>query len=634
MGLVSRLALIGLGTLGLGCSPEPTRPFWNLHAPKPGDLLPRLPSGSPAQQRDFLIQEAATRADKALDADSLIWRRLAQIQRKRGKTAEARAFLRKAAEKTEDPITRSLIADELLSLGDLKGAQEALGHLGYLGFRPELLRFRAGALPTDAERARLAAPSTTGRGPGSTLQVFPTRLVIQLVVRGAKDAVETQMRDRLMFALQRGPQGGRDTSYHDAILCWFYLGHYQEALQATERETLFWRVQTLGCLLAGGATDPDSVLFPDTRLPERDNDPRILAGVPESVRAEIRHRLLKALNQIPIRTGEPLPMLTERLEETYLARIVMLAALLGHWDIAQVGAARVSDPEYRAQFATAFAQRTPPLFTPIHPTRAMGAVGSISQNLARIGRFSEPVQGKRLLNQVLQEGKKHRCLSLLADSFSQVAWYQKSPELIPELIQGFPMGWFQTAQSLKLAVHARQQGDTVLATHQLQAALNFASHLVKPNQKLLLSLDIAEEARQQGDTATCDRLRHEMEALLPHIITETVRTEGTLRLVRLHRLRQDQAAYTPLMESAQQRIVAAGTTFPAESDRLRVELSGMLVEAGDFPDAYTVLQPLHTTVLQPHALCNLMELELGLTLPPRSYLDVTAPLGPIPPASR
>lgn len=634
MGLVSRLALIGLGALGLGCSPEPTRPFWNLPAPQPGELLPPLPSGSAAQQRDLLILEAANRADKALDADSLIWRRLAQIQRKRGKTAEARAFLRKAAQKTEEAITRSLIADELLALGDSSGAQEALGTLGYLGFRPELLRFRAGALPTDAERARLAAPSTTGRGPGSSLQVFPTRLVIQLVVRGARDAVEEQMRDRLAFALQRGPQGGRDTSYHDAILCWFYLGHHKEALQATERETPFWRVQTLGCLLAGGATDPDSVLFPDTRLPERDTDLRILTAVPEAIRAEVRQRLLRALGKVPIRTGEPLPMVKDRLEETYLARIVMLTALLGHWDIAQAGAARVSDPEYQAQFATSLAQKQPPVFTPVHPTQAMGALGALSQNLARIGRLSEPKQGKRLLNQLLQEGKKHRCLNLLADSFSQVAWYHKSPELIPELIQGFPMGWFQTAQSLKLAAHARQQGDTVLATRQLQAALGFARRLVKPNQRLLLSLDIAEEARRQGDTATCDRLRHEMEALLPQITTETVRTEGTLRLVRLHRLRQDQAAFTTMMETAQKRIVAAGTTFPAEEDRLRVELSGMLVEAGDFPAAYAVLQPLRTTVLQPHALCNLMELELGLTLPPRSYLDVTAPLGPIPPASR
>lgn len=611
--------------MGISCAPQPKNRTWNLAPIDPGNPFPNLAPGPHPQQVDALIALAEKRSEGNSSNDSLIWRRLAQIQLKRGKRAEARAYLIKAARCADEAIVRSLVADELAKLGETKVALEALGTEGYLGFRPELMPGRRNALPSATEKPRLLAPSLTGRGLGSSLQVFPTRLVIQLVVRGAQKEVETLMHDRLTFALGRGPYGGREQAFHDAILCSFYLGHYAEALKATERETPLWQVQTLGCLLAGGATDPESVLFPDTRLPERDADPRVLQDVPMGVQQDVANRLKESLRRVPIRTGEPTIQVTERLEETYLARIVMLAALLGHWDVAQVGAERIADPVYRAQFARSLAAKMPPVFTPIHPTQTLGAVGTLSQNLSRIGRLNDAQQGRRLLNQLVAEAKAHQCLHLVADAVSQAVWMHEAPELVPELISGFPMVWFQIAQTLKLAELARKQQDTATAQRHLRTALGLLGKLTKPNQRILLSLDVAEEARLQGDTSNCDRLRNEMQAFLPTIGTSTVRTEAALRLLRLHCFRHDQSAYKAGWQSTLALIVEAGQTFPAEEDRLRIELSHMLVEAGDFPAAYTVLQPVRNTVVQPHALCNLLEAELALTLPPRSYTAKATP---------
>lgn len=547
------------------------------------------------------------------------WRRIAQIHSALGNRLKAREARLTAAAAAEDTTTRSLIADELLAAGEPEAAKQALGQLGYLGKNPVLLPLASRSQVAEAEKLRLEAPTLVQRGPNMGLQIFPTRLVMQLVVRGAREEAKRLLKPRLDFALQRGGQGGRTQSFHDAILCTFYLGDHAKALKATERESPYWRVQTLYCLLVGGMTDAEQILFSDMRQQERDYDLRLVALVPPSVQEEIVQRLQVAIPQIPRTRPEGPPTSIEHLEDPGLGRLAMLAATLERWDLARITVNQIQDPAYQQACLQDLEAKRAPLFAPVRLHKGTSNLGILSQNLSRISRHSNREHALRLLKQTVAEAQQLDLVYPMADYLAQTAWQYSAWELIPPLLTERTSDWFPCAQRLKLAGYFRTQGDLARARVHFEEAERAVKRIEKRNQRVLLSLDAAEEARLLGELAACDRLRTRAHEEALAIATSTIRNEVIFRLLRLDALRRDKVAFERSLKLSQSFIEDTRRLFPAEADRLRIELFSRLLDAGQNEESLRILQRVEAPSLQPHALCNFAERLLGLTVPKRAY---------------
>ena len=581
--------------------------------------LPMLQRTRPEELLPALVAEAERRVDLNMD-QPMLWRRIAQIHLALGGPQKARNALLKAAEIAEDSTTRSLIADSLLAQRQPDAAKRAIGRYGYLGTNPTLMALSKHSQLTQTEQKRLEGPSVVQRGFGSGLQIFPTRLVMQLVLRGAEEETRKWLKPRLEFALQRGSEGGRTQSFHDAILCTFYLGDHANALKATDREIPYWRMQTLFCLLVGGATDAELILFADTRLSERDSDIRLTRRTPPSVRAEIVQRLRKVIPLVPLERPASASNTIEQVEDPTLGRIAMLCGILGEWELARLTAARIKDQSYRKMSLDAIQLRELPLFAPVQEAHGVSQLGALSQNLSRISRMSDSRQARRFLRQAIEEARRYHLSGSLADYAAQVAWQHDAPEMILLLIGDSSAAWFRCAQALKLARYYHVRGDQSRARAFLLEADRNNTLIAKRNQRALLGLDTAEEARRQGELALCDRWRLETHKLTGEITTGTIRTQVTLRLLRLDALRGDKSAYARSLVESRSLIQEMRRIFPAEADRLRIELSGRLMEARETAESLIVLQEVEAPSLQTHALCSFVEQALGLSLPPRTYI--------------
>ena len=557
--LLGITGIAGVAAL-VGCSKQASAP-----PPLP---LPPLPK-TQAECFPFVLRQAQRQIEQVNEPALYFWRRLAWMQYHHGEPTLARRALDQATISldtssfgpNQESLERSALAEQYLAMHATDQARKVLGDFRYQGSSAQAQRLLSRTTLTSLETRRLQSPE---------IFLMP-RLVVALLDKGPKSALQNALLPRLEFALMRGPEGGRAESYHGAIVLQFYLDDPGVAIRATEQQSATDKVRTLACLYWGGTTSPSAIFS------QRESFPALQGALPVSVKRELRIRLLTALASLA----------PSKVSDQELTAIVMLAYQSGDSELLQKAADSLASSPYQHQVQQAIRAQQPILMPSIRGTTTSrhASINQLSRSLNRLAEMRPGPYQERLLAQFLSELSGAAGESIFTSALATLFRKHGQWDLLARLLTIENNSAFQCHQSLLQAEDALEKGMKQASLVALKKALGQLEQIEKSSHKAQEALFAQELARHLGNPEILVALEHVLVKLLQEVTIPLLKNDLRVRLTGLQALNGNHSAYQEGMIALQHEARQTGKEYTISGDLLE-RLAREQTRIGKITDAW------------------------------------------------